>query len=360
MSARVDQGWSTPELSIVAPVYNEEEGLTEFHRRLAAVLDTLTESCEVIYVNDGSSDRSLLIMQQLRLADSRVTVVDLSRNFGKEIALTAGLDHVRGEAAIVIDTDLQDPPELIPTLTARWHDGYDVVYAERRDRRGETWLKRKTADLFYRLMRHVGEAPLPQNTGDFRLVNRRCLDALAACRERRRFMKGLFAWVGFKQTRVIYDRDARFAGRTKWNYWRLWNLALEGVTSFTITPLKLASYLGLATALAAFLYGGLVICRTLLFGRELPGYASLIVVVLFLGAVELIALGVIGEYVGRIFVETKGRPLYLVRDVLAARDSSRLRAQPDEQPAAAFRLKHKPAIAEGRMAPNHATGSSQP
>jgi glycosyltransferase involved in cell wall biosynthesis len=309
-----------PELSVVAPVYNEEEGLGEFHRRLAVVLDMLRMSAEIIYVNDGSRDRSLRIMEQLHLSDARVAIVNLSRNFGKEIALTAGLDHVRGDAAVVIDTDLQDPPELIPTLVSKWREGYDVVYAERRERLGETWLKKKTARLFYRIMHHVGEVPIPENTGDFRLLDRRCLDALKECRERRRFMKGLFAWVGFKQARVIYDRDPRFAGTTKWNYWRLWNLALEGITSFTIAPLKLATYLGLVTAFAAFSYGVFIVGRTLILGRDLPGYASLMAVMLLLGSVQLIALGVIGEYIGRVFVETKGRPLYLVSDFLAARD----------------------------------------
>jgi glycosyltransferase involved in cell wall biosynthesis len=311
---------SVPELSIVAPVYNEEDGLCEFHRRLSAVLDTLRVVSEIIYVNDGSRDRSLHVLRQLHQSDSRVAIVDLSRNFGKEIALTAGLDHARGAAAVVIDTDLQDPPELIPALVSKWREGFNVVCAERRARHGETWLKRSTARLFYRLMSRVGEMPLPENTGDFRLLDRRSLDALAACRERRRFMKGLFAWVGFQQARIVYDREPRFAGRTKWNYWRLWNLALEGITSFTIAPLKLAMYLGLMTAVVAFVYGTFIIGRTLIYGRDLPGYASIMVVILLMGGVQLIALGVIGEYVGRIFIETKGRPLYLVGDFLAARD----------------------------------------
>jgi polyisoprenyl-phosphate glycosyltransferase len=342
MSASAKMAYSAPELSVVAPVYNEEEGLAEFHRRLVVALDALDVSAEIIYVNDGSRDDSLQIMQQLYLADSRVTIVNLSRNFGKEIALTAGLDHVRGEAAVVIDTDLQDPPELISLLVTKWREGYDVVYAERRERLGETWLKRWTASLFYRLMRRIGEAPLPPNTGDFRLLNRRCLDALASCRERRRFMKGLFAWIGFKQGRVIYDRDPRFAGNTKWNYWRLWNLAVEGITSFTIAPLKLATYFGLATAMIAFLYGAFIIGRTFVMGRDLPGYASLIVVILFLGGVELIAMGVIGEYIGRIFIETKGRPLYCVQDLLTSRNTlhSFTAEVATQDSQLAFRLKH--------------------
>ena len=323
-------GRNYPVISIVAPAFNEEDGLVEFHHRLTAVLNALQLSSEIIYVNDGSSDRSLQVMQQLHLTDSRVAVVNLSRNFGKEIALTAGLDHVRGEAAIVMDTDLQHPPEVIPSLVAKWREGYDVVYATRRGRGDETWLKRKAAALFYRLMHRIGEVSVPENAGDFRLLNTRCLTALAACREHRRFMKGLFAWIGFEQASVVYDCDPRFAGSTKWNYWRLWNFAIEGITSLTIAPLKLATYLGLETALAAFIYGCYIIGRTLLLGIELPGYASLIVAILFLGGVELVALGVIGEYVGRVFIETKGRPLYLVRDFFEARDYNKLWKTPVE------------------------------
>jgi glycosyltransferase involved in cell wall biosynthesis len=241
-----------------------------------------------------------------------VSIVNLSRNFGKEIAVTAGLDHVRGEAAIVIDSDLQDPPELIPQLVARWQEGFDVVYAKRRQRHGETWLKRATASAFYWAMHKLGDVPIPKDTGDFRLLNRRCLDALSRCRERRRFMKGLFAWIGFNQTDIIYDRAPRFAGRTKWNYWRLWNFALEGITAFSIAPLKVATYSGLVTAMFAFFYGAFIVGRTLYLGRDIPGYASLMVVILLLSGVQLTAMGIIGEYIGRIFVESKGRPLYLL------------------------------------------------
>lgn len=303
-------------LTVIAPVYNEEHGLFEFHRRLAETLDNLHLLSEVIYVNDGSIDDSLHVMEQIMDTDRRVRIVNLSRNFGKEIALTAGLDQAKGDAAVVIDTDLQDPPELIVLLVAKWSEGHDIVYAERRERLGETWLKRSTAHWFYKLMRHVGEVPLPENTGDFRLLSRRCLDALSTCRERQRFMKGLFSWIGFSHAKVIYDRSPRFEGKSKWNYARLLNLAIEGITSSTIAPLKLATYLGLTTALVAFIYGSVVILRTLIWGRDLPGYASLVVMILFLSGVELIALGILGEYIGRIFVETKGRPLYLVKDVL--------------------------------------------
>jgi polyisoprenyl-phosphate glycosyltransferase len=307
-------------LSIVVPVYNELDVLPEFHRRLSAVLESLSLRSEVIYVNDGSSDGSLQAMQTLQNGDARVAILSLSRNFGKEIALTAGLDHVRGNAAIVIDADLQDPPELIPVLVEAWRDGNDIVYASRRERYGETWLKRTTAKLFYRLMRHVGEVSIPEHTGDFRLLDRRCLNALATCRERRRFMKGLFAWLGFRQSAIFYDRAPRFAGKTKWNYWRLWNLAIEGITSFTILPLKLSTYFGLLTALMAMAYGLFIICRTLTLGRQVPGYASLIVTILFLSGMQLTAIGVIGEYVGRIFIEAKGRPLYIVDCYLNCRN----------------------------------------
>jgi glycosyltransferase involved in cell wall biosynthesis len=295
--------------------------LPEFHRRLGLMLDGLGLSSEIVYINDGSGDHSIDMVRQLYTSDDRVAVINLSRNFGKEVAVTAGLDHASGEAAVVIDADLQDPPEVIPHLIAKWREGYDMVYATRRERRGETWMKRTTANLFYRLMHNVGDIPIPENTGDFRLLNRRCIEALARCRERRRFMKGLFAWVGFRHTSVEYDRDPRFAGETKWNYWRLWNFALEGITSCTIVPLKLATYLGLGTALSALIYATYIFVRTLFLGRDVPGYASLMVTLLFVGGVQLIALGIIGEYVGRIFVEAKGRPLYLLDDYLPARNT---------------------------------------
>ena len=317
-------------LSVVVPVYNEQEVLQEFHRRLSTVLDALDLTAEVVYVNDGSGDFSLYALEELRAKDERVAIVNLSRNFGKEIAVTAGLDSVRGQAAVVIDADLQDPPELIASLVSKWREGYDVVYASRQERRGETWLKRTTASLFYRVMHSIGDVPIPENTGDFRLLSRRCLDALASCRERRRFMKGLFAWVGFRQASIGYDREPRFAGKTKWNYWRLWNLAIEGITSFTIAPLKLATYFGLLTALVSFMYGAFIIGRTILLGRVLPGYASMMVVILFLAGVQLIAMGVIGEYVGRIFVEVKNRPLYLVENYAAARREGRTNSLRDK------------------------------
>ena len=310
-----------PVLSIVIPVYNEMDVLPEFHRQLSITLNALKLTAEIVYVNDGSVDNSLSMLLSLRAADAQVAIVNLSRNFGKEIAATAGLDHVRGEAAVVIDADLQDPPEVIKDLVAKWREGYDVVYAKRRERRGETWLKRYTATLFYRTMSRLGDVAIPEDTGDFRLLNRRCLDALATCRERRRFMKGLFAWIGFNQTAILYDRAPRFAGKTKWNYWRLWNLAIEGITSFTIAPLKMATYAGSMAAVSAFLYGAFIVARTMILGRDVPGYASLMTIILFSTGLQLVATGIIGEYVGRIYVETKGRPLYLLDGYVAPRSA---------------------------------------
>ncbi|HEX4259484.1 MAG TPA: glycosyltransferase family 2 protein [Acetobacteraceae bacterium] len=298
-------------MSVVIPAYNEAPGLPELHRRLATVLDGIGEPWEALYVNDGSRDATLAVLRQMREADRHVAIVNLSRNFGKEVATTAGLDHARGQAIVVIDADLQDPPEVIPDLVTAWREGFDMVYAQRRERHGDTAVKRTTAALFYRMMR-MGRVPLPPNAGDFRLMSRRAVDALLRMREHHRFMKGLFAWIGFPTRAVLYDRAPRHAGETKWNYWKLWNFALEGITSFTVMPLKVATYLGLAVALFAAIYGGVIVVRTLLFGTSVPGYPSLMAVVLFLGGAQLMTLGVIGEYLGRVFNETKNRPLYFV------------------------------------------------
>jgi polyisoprenyl-phosphate glycosyltransferase len=269
-------------------------------------------------VNDGSKDGTLAVMLGLQAQDQRAAVLNLSRNFGKEIALTAGLDHARGtESVVVIDADLQDPPEVIPDLIAAWRQGFDIAYAQRNTRAGETWLKKATAVAFYRVMQRIsGKVHLPPDTGDFRLMSRRALDALLKLREQHRFMKGLFAWIGFPSIAVRYDRAPRAAGTTKWNYWKLWNFSLEGITSFTVAPLKIATYIGLITALGALLYLAQLIFRTIFFGNPVAGYPSLLAVTLFLGGVQMMMLGIIGEYLGRIFNETKGRPLYLVERYL--------------------------------------------
>ena len=309
-------------VSVVVPAYNEEEVLPTFHRRLCGVLDSAMLKFEVLYVNDGSTDSTLSVIQRLQQSDRRVGLVDLSRNFGKEIALSAGLDHAKGDAIIVIDADLQDPPELIPELLAGFAEGYDVVYGRRLTRDGETVVKKATAYLFYRLIQKVSRIRIPEDTGDFRLLSRRAVDALKQLREHHRFMKGLFAWIGYAQKAVPYHRDARIAGTTKWNYWRLWNFAVEGITSFSIVPLKVSTYLGLITALVAFSFAAVVIFKKIVYGDPVPGYPSLAVIVLFLAGVQLIGLGIIGEYLGRMFDETKRRPLYFLKDYRPAHPRS--------------------------------------
>jgi len=318
-------------VSVVVPVFDEEQVLPQFHARLAATMQGTGLGWEAIYVNDGSGDGTLAVLQRLRDTHSHVAIVNLSRNFGKEIALTAGLDRARGDAVVVIDADLQDPPEVIVELLRVWREGSDIVYAQRRRRDGETWLKRTTAALFYRVMERTGRVRLPRDTGDFRLMSRRVVDALLQLREQHRFMKGLFAWVGFRSTPVLYDRAPRLAGTTKWNYWKLWNLALEGITSFTVMPLKIATYFGLVVALLAVGYGSFIIILTLRYGNPVAGYPSLLVVVLFLGGVQLMTLGIIGEYLGRVFNETKNRPLYVL-DSYAAADVSAGAADPRPAP----------------------------
>ncbi|MGH7043333.1 MAG: glycosyltransferase family 2 protein, partial [Acetobacteraceae bacterium] len=296
-----------PVFSVVAPAFNEAANLPLLHARVAGVMDQLGEPWELVLVDDGSRDGTLAVMQGLRARDSRIAVVGLSRNFGKEIATTAGLDHARGEVVIVVDADLQDPPELIPELVAAWRRGFDMVYAERHRRLGDAWPKRATAWAFYRVL---GRA-LPREAGDFRLLSRRVVDALGGLRERHRFMKGLFAWVGFSSCAVPYDRQPRHAGRSAWSYWKLWNLALEGITGFTTVPLRIATYLGLLVGCAAAVFLAQLLIRTLVFGNAVPGYPSLMAVVLFLGGAQLVVLGIIGEYLGRVFDEVKQRPLYL-------------------------------------------------
>jgi glycosyltransferase involved in cell wall biosynthesis len=309
-------------ISVVIPAYNEQEVLEEFHTRLAKVLDDLPFDAEAIYVNDGSSDSTLELIRRLSNMDPRVALVDLSRNFGKEAALTAGIRHAAGDAVVVIDADLQDPPELIAEFCRVWEqEGAEVVYGQRTAREGETRLKKITASIFYRLMQRVGSVKLPPDTGDFRLIDRRAVDALNQLTEHHRFMKGLFTWIGFEQKAVRYRRDPRYAGETKWNYWRLWNFALEGITSYSVMPLKIASYFGVLIALLSLVYGAFIVLKTLVYGDPVPGYPSLIVVVLFLGGIQLLSIGIVGEYLARIFNETKRRPLYLVKSYVPSATS---------------------------------------
>ena len=302
-----------PEVSLIVPCHNEAENLSALYGRVLAVMEQTGKPWEMVCINDGSKDDTLEQLLALNQKDPRIVVIDLSRNFGKEAALTAGLDHARGDCAIPLDADLQDPPELIPELLAKWHEGFDVVNAVRLSRDGESWLKRASAHAFYRIINRMSDVDIPEDTGDFRLLSRPVLEAIRMLPERRRFMKGLFAWVGFRTASVDYHREPRYAGKTKWNYWRLWNFAVEGITSFSQVPLQLAAHLGLIVSALAFFYAVYLVIGTLVYGNPVKGYPSMMATLLFLGGVQLIALGVIGEYLGRIYEETKGRPVYLVR-----------------------------------------------
>ncbi len=300
-------------LTVVVAAFNEAQALPLLHPRLRAVLDAMHDvEARVLYVDDGSRDGTWAVLQQIAAQDPRVSLLRLSRNFGKEIALTAGLDRVDAGAALILDADGQDPPELIPEFVSRWREGYDDVHGTRVEREGEGWLKRSTAHAFYRVIGRLSHTPIPADTGDFRLLSPRSLAALRQLRERHRFMKGLFGWIGYNSVSIPYHREARSAGASKFNLWRLWNFALEGITSFSTAPLRLATYLGLVTAAVAFLYALWIVVKAMLWGDPVAGWPTMMAVILFLGGVQLIALGLIGEYLGRLYEEAKQRPLYLV------------------------------------------------
>jgi glycosyltransferase involved in cell wall biosynthesis len=303
-------------LSFVVPVFNEAEAVSAFVNSVKAVfgeLDTL--SLEIIFVNDGSHDDTLIRLLELQKQFSEICIVDLSRNFGKEAALTAGLDRSSGNVVVPIDVDLQDPPELVLQMIEKWREGYDVVFAKRVNRTADKWAKKTSAKLFYRLINKISEHKSPENVGDFRLMDRSVVEALRTLPESKRFMKGLFAWVGFRSVAVEYTRTERVAGTTKFNGWRLWNLALDGITSFSIVPLRIWTYLGGLVASISFLYAIFLILKVVISGTDVPGYASLMVAVTFFGGLQLIGIGVIGEYLGRSYIESKRRPIYLVRKV---------------------------------------------
>lgn len=302
-------------LSVVVPCFNESEGLLSFHSRLAKVLAGLQLAYEVIYVNDGSVDDTMDVIRALRTGDSHVGLIDLSRNFGKEIALSAGIDHARGQAIIVIDADLQDPPECIPEMVRAWQDGFDVVAMQRADRSSDSFLKRVSAVGFYRLLSWLSPVAIPENVGDFRLLSRRAADALKQMPERNRFMKGVFAWIGFKTIAIPYRRDPRCCGRSKMPFLKLLGLACDGIASFSIAPLRLASAVGAAIAFGALLFSVFVAVKTLLLGDPVAGFPTLFVMITFLGGAQLIAIGLLGEYVGRVLIETKQRPLYFLNAV---------------------------------------------
>jgi dolichol-phosphate mannosyltransferase len=320
---------ASPTFSVVAPVYNEEQLLPEFCRRMVAVLESLGEPFEIVLVNDGSRDRSPEIMNQLHEQDPRIKVVNFSKNFGHQLAITAGADYARGQAVIVIDSDLQDPPEVIPDLVQRWREGYEVVYAVRAEREGETWFKKVTAAFFYRLIDRITNVNIPVDTGDFRLMDRKVVDAISGIREHHRFMRGLSVWVGFKQIGVPYKRDARKAGATKYPLRKMLKFAMDGITSFSYLPLQLATYMGFVVAALSLLFLIAVFILRLAASNPEPtaaafyGQASTLVAVLFLGSVQLIFLGVIGEYLGRIYDEVKRRPLYIVADAIGFEDEKK-------------------------------------
>jgi len=303
-------------LSVVAPMYNEEENIDVFLSRLIPILKKVTPDYNIICINDGSTDNTLEKLIENHKRNSTIEIINLSRNFGKEMALTAGFDYSQGDIVIPIDSDLQDPPELIEEMVNKWKEGFDVVYATRRIRHGESWFKKSTAAFFYKIINAVSEIPIPENTGDFRLMDKRVVVAIRQLPEEARFMKGVFSWVGFKQTAIMYDRQSRFAGKTSWNYWKLWNFSLDGFTSFSHLPIRVWSYVGITISLFSLIYAVILVTYVIFVkGIDVPGYASLMIVTLFLGGIILISLGVLGEYIGRIFNEVKKRPLYLISDL---------------------------------------------
>ena len=299
-------------LSVVVPAYNEAAVLLRLHRRLVNVLHGLPVSYEIIFVDDGSTDETADLVKQLRRSDPSIGLVKLSRNFGKELALTAGLQSASGDCVVIIDADLQDPPDLIPAMFTAWLEGADVVNMRRRRRAGETWFKKLSAHAFYRILNLISDIPIHEDVGDFRLLSRRTVEALKALPERNRYMKGLFAWVGFRQITIPYDRDARQAGLGKQNYFKLWSLAIEGITSFSVAPLKIASMAGFISAGAAFAMMFFYLIKTFVLGDAVRGFPTLIVAVLLMGGLQLLGIGVLGEYLGRMFMESKRRPLYLI------------------------------------------------
>ncbi len=302
-------------ISILIPAYNEQEVLGLLFERLGKLAeDNKAYDFEFFFVNDGSRDNTYEIIRKRALEDARVAYINLSRNFGKETAMLAGFDHVRGDAMVIIDADLQDPPELIPQMIEYWEQGYDDVFARRKSRAGESWLKKQTSRWYYKILQNSTRIPIQIDTGDFRLLDRRCIEALKQFRESERYTKGMFSWIGYKKKEILYDRDPRAAGTTKWNYGKLVNLAIDGITSFTTAPLRISTYVGTLVSLVAFIYILYLLVRPLFGVPTGDGYSSIMAVILFLGGVQLLSLGVIGEYIARIFNETKGRPLYFIEE----------------------------------------------
>ena len=300
-------------VTILVPAYNEQEVLHLLYERLVKLMDSnLKYNFEILLVNDGSKDDTFKIMQELREKDKRFCYLNLSRNYGKETAMIAGLDYCKGDCVVIIDADLQDPPELIPEMLKYWEEGYDDVYAKRKSREGETWLKKFTSKMYYKVLQSFTRIQIQKDTGDFRLLDRRCVEALKSIRESQRYTKGLFSWIGYNKKEILYDRDPRAAGQTKWNYAKLIDLSIDGITSFTTAPLRWSAIFGVLVSIIGFIYMLYIIIKTIVTGIDVPGYASLMVVILFLGGIQLVFLGIIGEYLGRAFNEGKHRPLYFI------------------------------------------------
>ena len=302
-------------ITIIIPAYNEEESLPPLYERLEKLMHSMEHyEFEILFVNDGSKDNTINLIKEYREKDNRICYVDFSRNFGKEIAMVAGLDYATGDCVIFMDADLQDPPELIPELVKYWEEGYDDVYAKRNSRKGETWLKKFTSKMYYRVLQHLTNIPIQEDTGDFRLLDRRCVNALKKMRESQRQSKSMFSWIGYKKKEVLYDRDPRIAGKTKWNYKKLVDLAIDGITSFTTSPLRISTYISIPTFIVLFVYFIYVIAKCIVTNTMIQAYQAIILLILFFSGIQILLIGIIGEYLGRIFNESKNRPLYLVNE----------------------------------------------
>ena len=302
-------------ITIIIPAYNEEESLPPLYERLEKLMHSMEHyEFEILFVNDGSKDNTINLIKEYRQKDNRICYVDFSRNFGKEIAMVAGLDYATGDCVIFMDADLQDPPELIPELVKYWEEGYDDVYAKRNSRKGETWLKKFTSKMYYRVLQHLTNIPIQEDTGDFRLLDRRCVNALKKMRESQRQSKSMFSWIGYKKKEVLYDRDPRIAGKTKWNYKKLVDLAIDGITSFTTSPLRISTYISIPTFIVLFVYFIYVIAKCIVTNTMIQAYQAIILLILFFSGIQILLIGIIGEYLGRIFNESKNRPLYLVNE----------------------------------------------
>ena len=302
-------------VTILIPCYNEEQSLPLLYQELSSLIDShQAYDWEILFVNDGSKDNTIHLIKQLSHQDHRIAYVDLSRNFGKEAAMLAGFDYATGDCMVIMDADLQHPPHLIPAMLKYWEEGYDDVYAKRTTRGKESWLRKNLSLLYYKLLQKTTRVEILQNVGDFRLLDRKCIDTLKQLRESERYTKGMFCWIGFNKKVIEFEQGDRVAGQTSWNYLSLFNLAIEGITSFTIAPLRLSTMIGIIVSLIAFIYMCVIIAKTLIWGEDVQGFPTLMVVILFLGGVQLLSLGIIGEYLGRIFHETKNRPVYVVKE----------------------------------------------